>query len=463
MKKKVILFLLVLLIATSAYFTSKITAEKEMKKIHIKLPLNQAMTETSNQQRINEVGMEKFTGRKSKEKLPHSFVEANLSLLDTESPDQKMINGHGVVKIGNDTFPFSIINEPISMYVLPDRSRLLSGGLSGTIHTKAGDSLFVLGIDHNPSNQATFASAFIGELNEESGLGVLRFGEPILTKEIGDFIQQTRSAEHGNNGIGVLSSSLAYAAGETYWFQNVSYTSHIGRVPLSGSGAPGSYQNIGNSTAVLSAASIYSSSANNGFERGRIWSRPNNVKSWMTNNSPYASTPSTIRAVLQFQSVKTEGNLWIRNSEPPQTEVSKITIPGVAYTLAGAVNRWGNIVGNVVSLIDGFTYAAIKVSFPEPNNEKHYVEFYNINGLSGMDLPDQYTYKEADLVSANQYKGASAKWNYTLRRPDIKSYPVKVVGRVMYLAYVPNPYTTSGGYFNYAWSGLAEAPHVINR
>lgn len=165
----------------------------DMIKFHI--DLNQDFTTKSNKKKLNEVGFEKHLGKKASESLPASFIQVNLDVQDHDSIDHNSVSGEGIVKIGTETFPFTIEQQPFPVYMLADGTTLYSGGLTGKIKTKQGDSIFILGVDHYPANISTFVSTFIGELDETQGLGVLRFGSPILTKEMGAAIEAKKAEE----------------------------------------------------------------------------------------------------------------------------------------------------------------------------------------------------------------------------------------------------------------------------
>ncbi|MGZ4112534.1 MAG: hypothetical protein ACXVP5_08875 [Tumebacillaceae bacterium] len=259
----------------------------------------------------------------------------------------------------------------------------------------------------------------------------------------------------------IPTSVLAANSDAKYWFQNVGYASTMGRVGWYTSGAPSTMDDLGFSTAIVSSASVFTPSNNLGFERGRIWSRPTYVKSYMGASAYFTSDVSTIKTVLQFQNTNGDSNLWIDGSDPVQSDSSQIKIPAYAYTLANVIDKTGGIVGDVMSYIDGFTYASTTVSWPNNNRQESYIEMFNINGLSGVALDPAYTYKEGDYASRGTYAGSSAKWSFHLVNPSATYYNVNVVGRVMYMTWNQDMY--GNGWYNYAWSGLAQAPHQINK
>lgn len=257
-----------------------------------------------------------------------------------------------------------------------------------------------------------------------------------------------------------ITPSIAATDTVKFYYQGAGYTSKIG-VPGSNY-LPDRYSDLGISTAVITTAANYDYARNNGYERGRIWSRPNNVKPWLDDGLYYAGTPKTIRAVLQFQTAYNDTNLWISGSDPAETTEEKVEIWPWTYEVLGALGKGGVPIATLMSLIDGFVYASTKVTFPYNTRSVHYAEFYDWNGLPGMELSDAYTYQEAEAASANQKKGASVRWNFNLGNPEYTYYPVKVVGRLLYESYQMDEYGTTG-YYNYGWTGLAESQHVINR
>ncbi|MFD1774297.1 hypothetical protein [Paenibacillus rhizophilus] len=163
--------------------------------------------------------------------------------------------------------------------------------------------------------------------------------------------------------------------------------------------------------------------------------------------------------MMQFSSTYKDGVLWIDGSDPAQSSDNKITIPGYIYNLVG-LSAFGAPVNAAVSLIDGFTSSGIKLSFPDNDRQKHYVEYYDSNGLANMALPNSYTYSQADYASDQKYMGASPRWKYSMAGGPRTNYPVTIVGRVAYEASV---YDSGYYYDNYGWTTLATVNHQVNR
>ncbi|MGZ4112535.1 MAG: hypothetical protein ACXVP5_08880 [Tumebacillaceae bacterium] len=196
--RKILFLIAVVSLSLGTIFTTNTVAQDNIEKTHFKMDLNQQMTADSNKLQVNQIGMNNSIGRGA-EQLPASFVDLSLDLRDIQAKDYKMASGHGVVKVGTDTFPFTLDDQQYPMFKLQDGSVVHIGGLTGIIHTKNGDSMLTLGMEYIPTTNKAFISTYIGELSETTGLGIMRFGQPVLTKAMGEEIEQIRAEERLKN------------------------------------------------------------------------------------------------------------------------------------------------------------------------------------------------------------------------------------------------------------------------
>ncbi|BCG59777.1 hypothetical protein [Paenibacillus sp. URB8-2] len=195
MKKKWLSLFFLLAVFGLIFAGTNMYAEDLYKDVNFKIDLNNEMTAKTNSHPFQEKGLKRYFD-KEKNNLPASFIQIHLKMKDGSDPNQVSIKGSGVIKVGTETYPIQLDDQPLPKYILPNGTVWYTGGLTGTIKTKAvNDTVVILGLDYDPAKDQAFMSAFVGELSETNGLGVLRFGIPNRTKEINDYINEFKNQQ----------------------------------------------------------------------------------------------------------------------------------------------------------------------------------------------------------------------------------------------------------------------------
>lgn len=104
-------------------------------------------------------------------------------------PDQLNVSGNGVIKVGNDVYPFTISNiSRLKQAKLSNGNTLIWGPIDATLKNKMGkDDQMVLGLAYIPETNQNFSTLTVGTM--DSGLAALTFGTDFSTDEMRKIVE----------------------------------------------------------------------------------------------------------------------------------------------------------------------------------------------------------------------------------------------------------------------------------